>query len=165
MLSSLSSELNLGYLADETLAGSVDSVASDVAEIIKVGDALCLALNTVQCELITHQDSVVNGRLLQSFVRVDVKHVTLLGAPLFTGTELDEAWSDRCDHLARAVDRLRLIKAEDAIILLRSSFSAPKVLQLLRCSPLMSHSSLQSFDSLLRLVIQSITNSDLSDMQ
>ena len=39
-------------------------------------------------------------------------------------------WSRRCDDLARAVDRLALIGAQDALILLRASFSAPKVLYL-----------------------------------
>jgi len=71
-----------------TLAGPVNTVASDVAEIIKVGGTMGLAPNTAKCELITHQDFVVNDQLLQSFVRVDVKDVTLLGAPLFTGTVL-----------------------------------------------------------------------------
>ena len=36
LLSSLSSELNLGYLDDVTLAGAADTVASDVAEIIQI---------------------------------------------------------------------------------------------------------------------------------
>lgn len=83
---------------------------------------------------------------------------------MFTGTVLDNAWLARCDDLARAADRLRMINAQDALILLRSSFSAPKVLHLLRCSPSVSHQSLQFFDSLLRSTIQSITNSDLSDV-
>jgi len=48
---------------------------------------------------------------------------------------LDKAWDDRCEDLARAADRLREINLQDALILLRSSFSAPKVLHLLRCSP------------------------------
>jgi len=78
---------------------------------------------------------------------------------------LDKAWSDRCDDLARAVDRLNLVSSQDALILLRSSFSAPKVLHLLRCSPSVSHPSLESFDSLLRRAVQRITNSDLSDTQ
>jgi len=78
---------------------------------------------------------------------------------------LDKAWSDRCDDLARAVDRLNLVSSQDALILLRSSFSAPKVLHLLRCSPSVSHPSLESFDSLLKRAVQRITNSDLSDTQ
>ena len=73
--------------------------------------------------------------------------------------------TNRCNDLATAVDRLRLINAQDALILLRSCFSAPEVIRLLRCSSSVSHSSLQSFDSLLKLAIDSITNSDFSDMQ
>ena len=89
----------------------------------------------------------------------------LLGAPLFPGPVLDKAWSDRCADLARAVDRLDAVSSQDALILLRSSFSAPKVLHLLRCSPSVDHSCLQAFDSMLRAGIQRITNSDLSDSQ
>jgi len=43
LLSSLSSELSLGYLDDVTLAGPADTVASDVADIVDVNNALGLA--------------------------------------------------------------------------------------------------------------------------
>jgi len=55
--------------------------------------------------------------------------------------------------------------AQEALILLRTSFSAPKVLHLLRCSPSASHSALSEFDSLLRTAIGRITNSSLTDSQ
>jgi len=58
-----------------------------------------------------------------------------------------------------------MVSSQDALILLRSFFSSPKVLQLLRCSASMSHPSLQYFDSLLRTAVQHITNLDLSDTQ
>ena len=61
--------------------------------------------------------------------------------------------------------RLRQLGSHDAFTLLRSSFSATKVLHLLRCSPSVSHSALDRFDSLLRSAVQGITNSDLSDIQ
>jgi len=60
---------------------------------------------------------------------------------------------------------LSSIASQDALILLRASFSAPKVLHLLRCSPSVSHPSLERFDTLLKQVIQCITNSVLSDLQ
>jgi len=41
----------------------------------------------------------------------------------------------------------------------------PKVLHMLRCSPSVSHPSLEKFDALLKQAIQRITNSDLSDLQ
>jgi len=31
---------------------------------------------------------------------------TLLGAPLFPGPVLNQAWADRCDNLSRAVKKL-----------------------------------------------------------
>ena len=83
---------------------------------------------------------------------------------MFPGAALDTAWDDRCEELARAVDRLIAIGAQDAF-LLRSSFSAPKVLHLLRCCPSADHPSLGKFDGLLRHSVQQITNSNLSDTQ
>jgi len=125
-----------------------------VADIVDVGSALGLALNIAKCELIAYHDFVSKDRVLQKFKRLEIRDATLLGAPLFSGTVLDEAWSARCVDLAKAIDRLCLINAQDALILLRSSFSAPKVRHLLRCSPSISHPLLQSFDSLLRSAIR-----------
>jgi hypothetical protein len=34
----------------------------------------------------------------------------------------------------RAVDRLRLVPVHDALVLLRSSFNAPRLMHILRCS-------------------------------
>jgi len=78
-----------------------------------------------------------------------------------------QAIHDRLPDLARAVDRLATLGSQDALILLRSSFSAPKVLHLLRClsTPSVSHPSLDRFDSLLRSAIERTTNFDLSDTQ
>ena len=89
----------------------------------------------------------VSDQFVQSFSKVVIGDATLLGAPLFPGSVLDKTWSDRCDDLARAVDRLATLGPQDALILLRASFSAPKVLHLLRCSPSVSHPSLGRFDS------------------
>jgi len=89
----------------------------------------------------------------------------LLGAPLFVGPALDSAWSQRCDDLTRAVDRLSNISYQETLILLRASFSAPTVLHLLRCSPSKDHPALEMFDSQLRSVVCHITNSRLSDSQ
>jgi len=122
-------------------------------------------LNVAKCELIAHKNSVVDDTLLQSFQQVEIDNTTLLGAPLFQGSALDKAWDKRCEDLTRAVDRLSAISSQDALILLRSSFGAPKVLHLLRCSPSVSHPSLAKFDALLRRAVQRITNSDLSDTQ
>jgi len=62
----LASEL-LGYLGDVTLGGPVDTVASDVAEIAKVGGKMGLILNSCKCELLAHPEVTVNDKRLQRF--------------------------------------------------------------------------------------------------
>jgi len=67
MLSSLESELNLGFLDDVSLGGPVGTVAADVVRIAKEGGQMGLHLNASKCELIAHQESVVTDELLRSF--------------------------------------------------------------------------------------------------
>ena len=113
------------------VTGHFDVVASDVAEIMRIGAEMGLSLNVSKCELTAHSNLQLNDSLLQSFSRVDIADTTLLGAPLFYGPVLDSTWNQRCDDLSRAVElRLSSIASQDALILLRASFSAPKVLHL-----------------------------------
>ena len=67
--------------------------------------------------------------------------------------------------MSRAIDRLQQLGAQDALILLRASFSAPRVIHLLRCSPSVDHHALAQFDHLLRTAVCKLTNSVLTDMQ
>jgi len=79
MLSSLESELNLGFLDDVSLSGPVDTVAADVARIAKKSGEMGLHLNASKCELIAQQRSTVTDELFRSFLRVDVRDASLLG--------------------------------------------------------------------------------------
>ena len=65
------------------LGGPVDSVASDVAQIARIGDDMGLLLNTSKCELIGAKDLLVRNQLLQSFTRVEVNDANFLGTPMF----------------------------------------------------------------------------------
>ena len=165
LLESMVSDLTLGYLDDVTLGGQQGQVAKDVNRVIEVGHKMGLILNVSKCELIADPRTTVTDQTLQSFQRIDVQDASLLGAPLFPGPVLDGVWSDRCSDLSRAVDRLSLIGAQDALILLRASFSAPRVHHLLRCSPSADNAALVIFDNLLRSALNRVTNSDLTDTQ
>ena len=101
-------------------------MADDVSNIFKEGDHLGLILNTSKCEVITHRGFNVQSSTLCSFQRVEVEDTVLLGAPLFVSPARDSAWSQRCDDLRRAVDRSSDLSSQEAVILLRASFSAPK---------------------------------------
>jgi len=165
LLESVSSEITLGYLDDFTLGDAESVVASDVKRIVEVGQTMGLALSTGKCELIAHPETVVSDAVLQSFKRLEPSEATLLGAPILPGERLDACWSERCADLTRAVDRLKMIGAQDALTLLRSSFSAPKVQHLLRCSPAAGHPALDVFDQTLRSALCWLTNSTLTDAQ
>jgi len=103
--------------------------------MLDYGGKMNLQLNPGKCEVISHPDIVITDPYLSSFVSVCVADTTLLSAPLFHGSVFDDTWSDRCAELIRAVRRLSLLNAQDALLLLRVSFSAPRVQHLLRCFP------------------------------
>ena len=148
-----------------TLGGPVSTVTEDVQTVVARGAEMGLHLNCSKSELISHGDVVVQDATLSSFCRFDVTKATLLGAPLFPGESLDAAWQARCLDLERAVGRLRLVSAQDALLLLRASFSAPRVQYLMRCSPSVDHSALARFDQQLRSAVSGITNTSLTDTQ
>jgi len=84
-----------------------------------------LHLNIFKSELISSSDFQVSDITLnlKSFSRLYIDDASLLGAPLFPGVVLDEAWAAGC----RAVERLKGIGSQNVLILLRSSFSYPRV--------------------------------------
>ena len=102
---------------------------------------------------------------LQSFQRVSVSDTVLLGAPVLQGQSLDKHWSNRCNDLSRAVDRLTKVASRDALILLQASFSTPRVQHLLQCSPSADHAALATFDDTLRSAVCTFTNFELTDTQ
>jgi len=78
---------------------------------------------------------------------------------------MDDLLENRCSDLNIAISRLSLLSAHDALILLKMSFSAPKMLHTLRCSPCVNHPCLGAFDNLLRKGIDTICNLSLTDIQ
>jgi hypothetical protein len=163
-ITSLSSNLVAGYLDDITLGGDEKTLAHDVSTIRARGEAMGLKLNVKKCEFI-NKDAKATEPIFSDFILLDTANATLLGAPLTAGKAMDDALAGRCKDLALTIDRLKLLSAHDALILLRASFSAPKILHTLRSSPCAGHPTLDQFDSLLRNGLCTITNSNLSDMQ
>ena len=142
LLASLTSGLTLGYLDDLTVGDKQSVVAADVQRVKDIGGNMGLTLNASKCELFCHPNTSIADPLLLSFTRRNLDDASLLGAALFIGHELDDAWSTRLTDLGRAVERLSLLNAQEALILLRASFSAPRVQHLMRCSPSVDHSAL-----------------------
>jgi len=164
LLTSLHSELPVGYMDDLTLGGEESQVARDVETVRQKGAEIGLLLNEKKCEFIS-RTAISTEPVFQNFIHLTVDNSELLGAPITTGAAMDRALTSRCDDLERASTRLSLIAAHDALILLRASFSAPKLLHTLRASPCGGHPALERFDKILRRCVCTITNSDLTDLQ
>ena len=90
---------------------------------------------------------------------------SLLGASLTEGLSLNDALYAKCGELSRAIGRLSLLPAHEALTLLKSSLSAPKIMHMLRCSPCFGNEALEQFDSLLRSGLCTITNLAVTNPQ
>ena len=163
ILGSLTSKLLLGYLDDITIGGDVENVAADIERVRSEGVAVGLCLNVKKCEVITSKGLAPNQPIFTDFIHMQPNQANLLGAPLLEGPAMDGALTTRCEDLRRATNRLCKISAHDALIILRSSLSAPKLLHTLRSSPCFNNPALATFDSLLRDALCKITNNALPE--
>ena len=93
LLLSRHTELVLGFLDDFSLGGHQNQVAGDVQQIIEVGVRMGLSLNVNKCEVIADPATTITEALLQSFECIATQDAILLGAPLFRGPNLDNAWA------------------------------------------------------------------------
>ena len=164
LLLSLSSDLVMAFMDDVTLGGSQKTLAADVRRITAKGPEIGLTLNSTKCEVITSSGICTMAGLSAVQQRMPVTSL-LLGAPLTTGSAMDECLTTRCDELSRAVSRLQSISAHDALVLLKNSLSAPKLQHMLRSAPCDGHPLLESFDNILRSALCAICNISLTDDQ
>ena len=122
-------------------------------------------MNVANCELISHPNHSPNRDILKTFIQVDLEDSSLSDAPLFAGRQLAHNLAQCCLDLSRAIDKLDTINSHEALIPLRSSFSAPQIQHTLRCSPFVNHTAPTSFDELNRAGITRIVNISLSHAQ
>jgi len=126
-----------------------------------------LQLNIPERELISGADHQVSNVTLRSFSLVFLSQTLHCSAPrsFLVWPLTIEAWATRCSELSRADGTLKCLGSQDALILLRSSFSAPRVHHLLHCCPSIGHPALLTFDEHLRSAVSLISNYVLSDDQ
>ena len=87
-----------------------------------------------------------------------------MGAPITTGQAMNTILQAKCADLARVRERLPLIAAHDALLILRNAVSASKLLYILRCSPCTGHPALEVFDEHLRSALSTLANCQLTDI-
>ena len=113
--------------------GPLPTVTSDFDPFRREESKIGILLNVGKCEL-TSKAPFNPGGSLAGFSTLLPDDAILLGA-LLVGRGLAGASESRCSDLRTAIARLTNISAHDALILLLSSFSAPKLLHNIRCTP------------------------------
>ena len=106
-----------------------------------------------------------NLYVFKDFICVPKDNLTLLGAPIPQGTALDKALGTKVDDLERAISRLKLHRAHDALVLLKNSISIQKLLYMLRTSDCFNHPQLLKFDKVINDGLSAILNVDYSEKQ
>ena len=161
----LSSALAFGYLDDISLGGPSSTVEADIDLLETECANLGLVFNRAKCEVTAIDLHQVTHNSFRHFTRTNLDSVSLLGAPLSTGMALQVALDARVEELNRALDRLGLITRQEALLILRSSLGAPKLLYSLRCAPCADHPALAEYDRLLRKGLEDILNINMSESQ
>ena len=138
-----------GYMDDITFGSNVRDVTRDVDHIRTEGEAIGLYLNNEKCEIISRSNT---SKLTQagSLWNWDRRIGYYLVLCLSQAVTLDSCLENKICKLCSAISRLCLLLAQEAIIILRSSFNIPRLMHILRCSPCFDHSLLQMHDTGLR---------------
>ena len=162
ILISLKSSFKIGFMDDVTLGGDISCVANDVEQMSAQGIMVGLELNHAKCELVHSSlkvDEMLNSSHFKSYAIVhqcfdlsigeDFKswqfpltvpeEACLLGDLILMGPAMDKILAKRCNELERVLSRLELLAAQDALLILRTAFGSPKMLNVLCSSPCAEH--------------------------
>ena len=170
LISQLSSDLNVWYLDDGTLAGHPDHVRADFKKIIAAQSSLGLKVNLNKCEfsVLGSNKSAVDA-LTASFSAsypeakfVPTGDLSLLGSPLFQEA-LDRELMTRLGNFKSTCTRLESLDHHDSLFLLKNVFHIPKLLYLLRTTSAHRSIVLKEFDACLKTTLERITNCQLDN--
>ena len=164
ILRELERTFTIGFMDDIIIGSPKPLVASDVKHINTIDATIGLDLNFIKCEQINNSNALTSKPIGQ-FSHCTLSNATLLDAPFEPCPAMDSALGKKLDELKRACDRFQLISAHDALVLLRASCSASKLMHVIRPLPCAGHTLLSDIDNSLRLTLSIITNVNIIDEQ
>ena len=131
---------------DFNLEGKISNASQDVLRTNDTQAETGLVLNLHKCEIIANNyfDLIDQCPVFNQFRRVQQEDMTFLGSPVLPSRAMDRVLQDKIDDLGRAIKRLALLQANDALCLLKKSIAMPKLVYGLRTSPCFDNSLLTS---------------------
>ena len=151
---------------DITLAGAITTVEADVSTIQDRSAEIGLQLNLQKREVVMDDSTMIpKSSILNHFIKVCKEDMTLLRAPVFKGSAQDTVLKQKVEQLQKAMERLSFVHSHDALVLLKSSLSMPKLIYFLRTSNCCDNPLLTTFASTLKQGLSSVLNVDLTESQ
>ena len=165
LLSSCTTPFKFGYLDDFTLGGEIEVLDAQVEQLRTEASHLGLVVNDRKCEVICSAvDRAVLTTQLCQFNYVAPPDANLLGVPLSTETALSTALRKNIESLELIASRLALLQAQDALLILRHSFSTPCIQHLLRGIFCGEEQLLADYDSTMKSTLATVLNTHLDDI-
>ena len=155
----LRSLFRVAYLDDVTLGGSVASLCNDISTL-KGAEDIGLFLNPLKSEVISNCSDAIESihSVLPGAVVVSPDSCYLLGSPIGNSSTLSSAIDQKVSALKLMGERLSLFSLHDSMLLLHSSFSIPRLMFILRTSPLFHVDALKEYDVVLCSLLSSLLN-------
>ena len=156
---SLSSTFCVTYVDDMSVGGDVENILHDV-DIIGEAEVLGLPLNNHKSEIICFHPTV-RGTILCSLPGAQViapDKATLLRSPIGDVTSIDASIEEKIKALHLIGKRLKNMSTHDSLILLRHYFAIPRQHYLLCSAPCFLSGELERYDSILRDILSTVTN-------
>lgn len=171
LITQLNAELNIWYLDDGTLADAPQKVLSNLALIQEKANSLGLQLNSGKCELYFCGGSV-DGDVVNQFENIApgiriVKddELELLGSPLHE-SGMENFARQKFEKIFVLINRLPSLQSHYAYFILKNCLAIPKLVYLLRCTPLWKFRDLlKEMDLKMKGALESIVNVEMNTHQ
>jgi hypothetical protein len=167
----LNSELNLWYLDDGTLGDSPEIILWNLTNIKEKAKSLGLELNGEKCELYfcngQANDDIVNDfeNIAPGIRIVGEEELELLGSPLLVNS-MELFTRKKFDKMFVLINRLSSLQTHYAYFILKNCLAIPKLVYLLRCTPLWKFPELlHEMDMAMKSALEKILNSELNITQ
>lgn len=169
VIESLSSDLNIWYLDDGTLAGPPETVLRDFEILMQRLKHVGLEINPAKCEIYFMGDFSTDVydkfSTLSPGIRIVKDELELLSSPIIS-SNIEKCFEDKFSSLRRLFSRLKEVPLHISYYLLRHCLMIPKMTYLLRttaawyCTDL-----LHALDEEFRATLEDICNSKFSESQ
>ena len=159
IIKQLSSPLNLWYMDDGILGGTVDSIKNDYTILIEETKRIGLLVNQKKCEIYNCNEQC---DLFHQMKTMEKETFSLLGSPV-TKENSELLLTKKQREINQLAEKLKILPAHHAYKILQVSLGSPNLISILRSSPSHDINTLKKIDASLKENLEETLNVTLTD--